>query len=151
MNKVANNHWVDRRLGVQRVTARSLPRFPPVPDFSRELTGAVAAVARVRRESRFIPAGVIFGMVLLATLAVCATVTMRSRAELQNSALQYQNLNVELKDLVKGNAALRAEVRHLQSDPGVIESAARARLNMVRPNEIVVPLETSDSNLRRER
>jgi cell division protein FtsB len=148
LNKVANNYWVDRRLGSQRVTARSLPRFPQVPDFSREISGAVA---RVQRESRIIPAGVIFGMVLLATLAVCATVTMRSRAELQNSSRQYQSLNVELNDLVRGNAALRAEVRHLQSDPGVIESAARARLNMVRPKEIVVPLETSDSNSQGER
>jgi len=146
LNNIANNHWVDRRLGSQRVAARSLPRFPGVPDLSHELTGAVAAVAKVRRESRLIPAGVIFGMVLLAMLAVCATVTMRSRAELQNSSEQYKKLSDELNDLVRSNAVLRTEVRHLQSDPAVIESAARARLNMVRPNEIVVPLETSDSN-----
>ena len=141
MNKVANNHWIDRRLRSQRVTSRSLSGFSRVPDLSRGLSGAV-----VKAQRELLPAGVIFGMVLLAALAVCVTVTMRSRAELQTSSQQYQSLSVELNSLVRSNASLRAEVRHLQSDPEVIESAARARLNMVRPNEIVVPRETSDSN-----
>ena len=80
-------------------------------------------------------------MILLATVAVCATVTMRTRAELQFSSAQRQRISAEIEELRKTNAALRAEVGHLQNDPATIESAARARLNMVRPNEIVVALE----------
>ena len=34
-----------------------------------------------------------------------------------------------------------AEVQRLRSDSRAIESAARSRLNMVRPNEIVIPVD----------
>ena len=38
------------------------------------------------------------------------------------------------------NEALRRDVERLRKDPRTREAAARARLNMVRANEVVVPL-----------
>jgi cell division protein FtsB len=124
-----------------------MPALPRVPDLPRNLTGTVAKV----RRQQLIPAGVVFGMIMLAMLAVCATVTIRSRAEFKSSSEQHQNLSDELNSLARSNGALRDEVRRLQSDPSVIESAARARLNMVRPNEIVVPADTSDASVTADR
>ena len=43
--------------------------------------------------------------------------------------------------LRSSNQSLRLEVEQLRNDPRTIESAARSRLNMVRANEIVVPIE----------
>jgi cell division protein FtsB len=39
------------------------------------------------------------------------------------------------------NRVLKVEVEQLRSNPRAIESAARTRLNMVRDNEILVPIE----------
>ena len=138
MNKAVNTYWVDSRLDAQRVTARALPSFGPVRDLSREIIGTPA---EVRRRGGVIPAWVFFGIIFLATLALCATVNLRSRAELSSSAEQYQKISAEIGTLRKANASLGLEIHRLRDDPRTIESAARTRLNMVRPNEIVVPIE----------
>jgi len=80
-------------------------------------------------------------MIILATVAVCATVIMRTRSEHQISLAQHERMIADITTIRETNAALRQEVHRLQSDPRTIESAARTRLDMVRPNEIVVSLE----------
>ena len=138
MKRVANTYSVNSHFGAQRVTARALPAPPRVPSLPRELLGAMTDA---HRWAVLIPSWVVLAMILLATVAVCATVIMRTRSELQVSSAQHQRVSVEIDELKRTNAALRAEVGRLQNDPITIESAARARLNMVRPNEIVVALE----------
>jgi cell division protein FtsB len=54
---------------------------------------------------------------------------------------QHARISTDVESLRSSNQALRLEVDQLRNDPRVIESAARSRLNMVRPNEIVVPTE----------
>jgi len=117
---------------------RTIPSFAPVRDLSREIIGTPA---EVRRRGGLIPAWVFFGIIFFATLALCFTVNMRSRSELSTSAEQYQRIGSEIEKLRKTNASLGLEIRRLREDPRTIESAARARLNMIRPNEIVVPIE----------
>jgi cell division protein FtsB len=80
-------------------------------------------------------------MILLATFAVCVTVLMRTRAKMNLATQQHARIRTDVESLRSSNQALRVEVNQLRSDPRVIESAARSRLNMVRPNEIVVPIE----------
>jgi len=125
-------------LNAQRVTARALPSFAPVRDISRELIGSPA---EVRRRGGLVPAGVFFGTIFFATLAVCFTVNKRSHSELTSSTQQFQKIRAEIEILRQTNASLGLEIRRLREDPRTIESAARERLNMVRPNEIVVPIE----------
>jgi len=138
LSKVANTYWVDSRLNAQRVTARALPSFAPVRDISRELIGSPA---EVRRRGGLVPAWVFFGIIFFATLAVCFTVNKRSHSELTSSTQQFQKIRAEIEILRQTNASLGLEIRRLREDPRTIESAARERLNMVRPNEIVVPIE----------
>lgn len=64
---------------------------------------------------------------------------MRTRAEWTSASTQYQKLENEIEILRESNATLDVEINRLHSDPRAIESAARKRLNMVMPNEVVVP------------
>lgn len=80
-------------------------------------------------------------MIILATFAICVTVTMRTRARMNLASQQYSRMVTDVQTLRSTNQALRLEVNHLLNDPRAIESAARSRLNMVRENEIVVALE----------
>jgi cell division protein FtsB len=138
LNKAANTYWVDDRLRAQRVAARALPSLAPARDLSRELIGTRT---EVRRRGGIIPSWVVFGMIILATFALCAAVTMRTRAEMGSAAQQHEKVNAEVEALRQSNSALKEEVSSLRTDRHAIETAARIRLNMVRANEIVVPVE----------
>jgi cell division protein FtsB len=54
---------------------------------------------------------------------------------------QYVRMQDDVEQLRNTNQSLRVEIQKLSSDPRAIEAAARSRLNMVRANEIVVPVE----------
>lgn len=97
--------------------------------------------AEVRRRGGIIPSWVIFGIIILATFAVCVTVTMRTRARMNMASQQFVRMQTDVQALRSSNQSLRLEVEQLRNDPRTIESAARSRLNMVRANEIVVPVE----------
>ncbi len=51
----------------------------------------------------------------------------------------------EIDAMHRSNASLQTEIRRMTGDPGMIESVARERLGMVRPNDIVVPIESIQS------
>ena len=134
----ANSYWVDSRLRSQRVASRTLPQLAPVQDLSREIIGTRT---EVRRRGGVIPSWVVFSTIILATFALCVTITMRTRAEIRAASDQYQTLGTQVEALRNTNAALEQEVHRLNNDPRAIESAARTRLNMVRANEIIVPVD----------
>ena len=134
----ANEYWVDSRLRSQRVASRTLPQLAPVHDLSREIIGTRT---EVRRRGGIIPSWVVFSTIILATFALCVTITMRTRAEVRAASEQFQVVGSEVETLRNSNAMLEQEVRRLHTDPRAIESAARTRLNMVRANEVVVPVE----------
>jgi cell division protein FtsB len=101
----------------------------------------IGSRAEVRRRGGIIPSWVIFGMVLLATFAVCVTVNMRTRSKMLSASEQYALIQTDVETLRTINKTLVQEVDQLRNDPRTIEAAARSRLNMVRSNEIVVPIE----------
>ena len=136
MSKVAN-YWVDERIRSQRV-ARRTNSLASVQQISVEILGTRT---EVRRRGGVIPSWVVFGMILLATFAVCVTVNIRTRAKVQFAAQQLNTMQTDVEGLRNTNLALKAEVERLRTDPRTIELAARARLNMVRNNEFVVPVE----------
>lgn len=138
MSRVANNYWVDERIRSQRVAPRQTGALSQARALSLDIIGTQA---EVRRRGGIIPSWVIFGMVILATFAVCVTVTMRTRARMNLASQQYSRIRVDVESLRSSNQALRSEVNQLLNDPRAIETAARSRLNMVRENEIVVPME----------
>ena len=139
MSKVANTYWVDERIRSQRVLPRHTnSSFASVQQISAEIIGSRA---EVRRRGGIIPSWVVFSMILLATLAVCVTVNMRTRAKFQLAQQQYSAMETDVETLRGINQSLKTEVEQLRNDPRAIESAARARLNMVRSNEYVIPVD----------
>lgn len=139
MSKVANTYWVDERIEAQRVMPRHTnASFTSVQQISMEIIGSRA---EVRRRGGIIPSWVVFGMILLATLAVCVTVNMRTRAKFQLAQQQFSAMESDVETLRGVNQSLKADLEQLRNNPRAIESAARARLNMVRSNEYVVPVD----------
>lgn len=138
MSRVMNSYWVDERIKAQRVAPRVASPFASVREISQDIIGTPA---EVRRRGGIIPAWVIFGMVILATFAICVSVTMRTRTRMSLASQQYFRMQTDVDQLRNNNQALRIEIERLTSDPRMIEAAARTRLNMVRANEIVVPVE----------
>jgi len=137
VSKVANTYWVDERIRAQRVVART-NSLASVQQISLDILGTRT---EVRRRGGIIPSWVVFGMILLATFAVCVTVNMRTRARVQVAAQQLTAMQTDVEALRNVNQSLKSELQKLRTDPRTIELAARARLNMVRSNEFVVPVE----------
>jgi cell division protein FtsB len=139
LSKVANTYWVDERIRSQRVLPRRAnASLASVQQISAEIIGSRT---EVRRRGGIIPSWVVFSMILLATFAVCVTVNMRTRAKFQVASQQFSVMQSDVEALRNINESLKAEVEQLRNDPRAIESAARARLNMVRSNEYVVPVD----------
>ena len=138
MSRVINSYWVDERIRAQRVVPRTASPFASVREISQEIIGTPA---EVRRRGGVIPAWVIFGMIILATFAICVAVTMRTHAKMSSASEQYVRMQTDVEGLRNANQSLRVEIQQLHTDPRTIEAAARNRLNMVRANEIVVPVE----------
>jgi len=133
----ANSYWTDARLDAQRPAARALTLPAPAKEAGFEV---VAPRAAVRRRDLALPSWVVFCMIMLATFAVCLTVTMRTHAEMGAAAQEYGEMSADVEQIRGTNESLRREVERLRNDPRAIEAAARERMNMVRPNEVVVPL-----------
>jgi cell division protein FtsB len=139
LSKVANTYWVDERIKSQRVLPRRAnASLASMQQISMEIIGSRT---EVRRRGGIIPSWVVFGMILLATFAVCVTVNMRTRAKFQMAQQQFSVMQSDVDTLRSVNQSLKADVEQLRNDPRAIESAARARLNMVRGNEYVVPVD----------
>ena len=133
----ANPLWTDARLAAQRPALRALTLPSPAIETGTESAGG-RAVARRREFS--VPSWVFFCTIMLATFAVCVTVTMRADAAMRGAAQKYEQMGADVGQIRDTNEALKREVERLRSDPRAIETAARARLNMLHPNEVVVPL-----------
>ena len=138
VSRVANSYWVDERIRAQRVTPRTASSLASVQQISIDILGTRT---EVRRRGGIIPSWVVFGMILLATFAVCVTVNLRTRAKVQIAAQQLNAMHTDVEALRTLNQSLKADVQRLRTDPRTIELAARAQLNMVRSNEFVVPVE----------
>lgn len=129
---------MDERIRAQRVAPRASASFASVQEISLELIGTRS---EVRRRGGIIPSWVLFAMVIIAISAVCVTVNMRTRAKAQLAAVQLSAMESDVEVLRDVNQSLRKEVDKLKTDPRAIELAARSKLNMVRSNEYVVPVE----------
>ena len=135
MNRVGNTYWLNNRQVTQRVAAQAMPTLP-VSELSRDLLAATFVWLRL------IPSWVFLAMILLATMGICSTVIVRSRAELKASTLEHGRMSSEIASMRRSNTSLQVEIRRIASDPSTIESAARERLGMVRPSDIIVPIES---------
>lgn len=140
----ANIYWADSRLNLQRPIARALT-LPATgfEDYSREVivdkTDSHTQVEK-RRRSPLVSSWSLFAFIVMTTFALCVTVTMRTHAALDSATQKYQTLNGDVEILRRTNSNLARDIERLKNDPRTIENAARERLNMVRADEIVVPI-----------
>lgn len=134
----ANPYWTDSRLATQQPSARALSLPSPAVSTAVESVGTRAAI---RRRDFALPSWVVFCMIMLATFAVCVTVTIRTHAEMGAAEKKFEQVSSDVRQIEQDNASLRQRLNHMRSNPRTIEATARERLNMVRPNEIVIPLE----------
>jgi cell division protein FtsB len=138
VSRVANTYWVDERIRSQRALPRANSSLASMQQLSQEIIGSRT---EVRRRGGLIPSGVVFGIIILATVAVCVTVNMRTRSKVQIAAGQFAVTQTDVESLRNINQTLKTEIERLKTDPRTIELEARSRLNMVRSNEYVVPVE----------
>jgi len=131
LKTIDTKYWLSDQRVTQRIATQAFPAFA-APNLQ-------LATVRVRHMFGSIPSWLILVMILLAVLGTASTVIGRMRSELQVSTRQYQRTASEIEFLRRGNASLGVEIRRMTNDPSTIESAARSRLGMVRPNDIVVP------------
>jgi cell division protein FtsL len=126
--------WLNNRATTHNFGAQALPGLPA--DSARELvfTGVKRLTA--------VPSWTILAMIILATTAVCSAVVVRSRAQFRDSAQQLARLASETEALNHENAALQTQIQRLTTDASTIELAARERLGMVRPDDVVLPIES---------
>jgi cell division protein FtsB len=134
----ANPIWTDSRLDAQRPVARAFALPSPAAE---TLSGVVGTRANARRRDFSIPSWVVFSMIMLATFAVCVTVTMRTHAARGAAEQKYMQMETEVQSIRDRNGSLRRDVERLRTDRKAQEAVARERLNMVRANEIIVPLD----------
>ena len=134
----ANLNWSDSRLDAQRPVARAFALPSPAAE---TFPAAVGTRANARRRNFSLPSWVVFAMIMLATFAVCVTVTMRTHAARGAAEQKFTRMETEVQSIRDRNASLRRDVDRLRNDKKVQEAAARERLNMVHANEIVVPLD----------
>jgi len=131
--------WLTNRAMAQDMTVQAMPAARPAGS-ARDL------VATATTALQFIPTWVVLAMVIVAGTAVCCTVIIRSQAEFRTSASQHQDIISQIDSLREANRTLRVEINHLTTDSNAIELAARQRLGMVRPNDVVVPIESISSS-----
>ena len=118
-----------------------MPRAASLGSMQQISMDLIGTRTEIRRRGGIIPSWVVFGMILLATFAVCVTVNMRTRAEVRVASEQYSAMQTDVEALRNVNRALKSEIERFRTDPRAIETAARAKLNMVRSNEFVIPVE----------
>lgn len=129
------SYWITHRT-ITRQTRTSAVAIVP------SITAAPAdVVSAVREYARFIPSNVVLGMILLASIFICVTVISRTRAELNSSRLDYEQIKADVTSARHMNATLRIDIERARFDPTTIETLARERLGMVRPGDLVVPVE----------
>jgi cell division protein FtsL len=136
VNRVNSRNWLHGRhtTGVIAMPHASL--------FAEAYSSLTIGRALVLKRLAIIPTWVILPMILLAASCASFTVIVHARGELRASFHQYYQVTSEIELLRRDNASLGTEISRMTSDPITIESAARSRLGMVRPSDIVVPIKT---------
>lgn len=133
----ANPYWTDSRLAAQQPVARAMTLPSPSQVASPD---AVVSRPAARRRRLTVPSWVVFCTIMLATFAVCVTMTMRTHAKMLSAEHEWGQMSTDVEKIRGQNEALKQEVHSLSSDPRTIETVARERMKMVKANEVVVPL-----------
>lgn len=141
MNHAVNSSWLRSRHVITRSAVSQL-QVRSIPQYSGTVDRAVANTIKL------LPSWIYLAMIIVAAAGICLTVNLRGTAQLHSAERQFHQMATEIDLLRRANASLQTEVLRITTEPASIESAARARLGMVRPTDVVVPLQSrSATNL----
>ena len=138
MNRLGNSSWLSSRQVTQRVAVQQLPQVSLRPI-------SLPLVASAQRVVAFVPSWIFLAMILMAAAGICTTAVLRARAQVHFSQAHYSRMASDIEILRRNNVALQVEIRRMTTEPAAIESTARARLGMVRPTDIIVPVGSQTS------
>jgi len=133
---VGNTYWLSNRAANLRVPTQAIPKLS-LQEFAGEWLPSTL------RALRLLPSWIFLAMILIATMGICSSVILRSKEELKVTTVEYSRIGAEIAAIRRSNASLQEQIRRIASDPVSIESAARERLGMVRPSDIVVPMKST--------
>ena len=133
---VGNTYWLSNRAANLRLPTQAIPKLS-LQEFAGEcLPSALQTLS-------LLPSWILLAMILIATMGICSSVILRSKEELKVTTVEYSRIGAEIAAIRRSNASLQEQIRRIASDPVSIESAARERLGMVRPSDIVVPMKST--------
>jgi cell division protein FtsB len=138
LNRFGNTSWLSSRQLTQRVAVQQISGGSLRPI-------SLPIVASAQRAIAFVPSWILLAMILIAAVGICSTVVLRARAQLDLSQAQHGRMSSDIEALRRSNAVLQVEIRRITTEPAMIESAARERLGMVRPTDIIVPVGSKTS------
>jgi len=133
---VGNTYWLSNRAANLRVPTQAIPKLS-LQEFAGECLPSTLQTLSL------LPSWIFLAMILIATMGICSSVILRSKEELKVTTVEYSRIGTEITAIRRSNAALQEQIRRIASDPVSIESAARERLGMVRPSDIVVPMKST--------
>jgi len=133
---VGNTYWLSNRAANLRVPIQAIPKLS-----LQEFTGE--CLPSTLQTLSLLPSWIFLAMILIATMGICSSVILRSKEELKVTTVEYSRIGAEIAAIRRSNASLQEQIRRIASDPVSIESAARERLGMVRPSDIVVPMKST--------
>jgi cell division protein FtsB len=140
LNHAANSSWLrSRRLTASSATSQ-LP-IGSIAQYSRSLNRTLVDTLTLP------PSWIYLAMIVIATAAICLTANFRGHAQLNAAQTQFRQMETDIETLRRSNKSLHSEIFRITTEPSTIESAARARLGMVRPTDVVVPLQSRSANL----
>ena len=123
MSQAANTFWVNRSR------------------FSSEENQVAKRQLRIRH---YLIDGLVL-MIILAAAATCVSVYMRARSELGAAAEKHAAAAEQVEELRLQAERLEREVGRIRSDARLLESFARQDLGFVRSGEVVIKIESGQS------
>lgn len=85
-------------------------------------------------------------MVFLAAVAICSSVYLRGRAELNAAIMKNEAASRKVEGLTVEVERLRRDIELMKSDPRMIETIARQKLGMVRQGDVVIKIKPDQSD-----
>lgn len=85
-------------------------------------------------------------MVFLAAVAICSSVYLRGRTELNAAIMKNETASRKVEGLTVEVERLRRDIERMKTDPRMIETIARQKLGLVLPGDVVIKIKPDQSD-----
>jgi cell division protein FtsB len=85
-------------------------------------------------------------MIFLAAVAICSSVYLRGRTELNAATMKHEVVSRKVESLTVEVERLRRDIERMKSDPRMLETIARQKLGLVRQGDVVIKIKSDQSD-----